>query len=93
MASALRPRRPTDASQSWNRLLRFPDIPAIYPQWRKLVVAHSVLGVRVHDARIVAAMKVHGVKDIVTFNVDDYVRYPSIRVLHPTDLVPKPEDS
>ena len=70
-----------------------PDIPAIYPEWRKLVVTHSVLGVRVHDARIVAAMNVHGVKDIVTFNVDDYLRYPRIRVLHPTDLVPKPEES
>jgi predicted nucleic acid-binding protein len=68
-----------------------PETPAIYPEWRKLVVTHSVSGVRVYDARLVASMHVHGVKDIVTFNVNDYLRYPGIRVLHPTDLVSKSE--
>jgi len=39
-----------------------PDSPAIYAEWCRLVVKHDVLGVKVHDARLVAAMNVHGVK-------------------------------
>ena len=42
-----------------------PDIPAIYPEWRRLVVTHSVSGVPVYDARLAASMHVYGVKDIV----------------------------
>ncbi len=69
-----------------------PESPAVYPEWRRLVVTHSVSGVRVYDARLVASMHVYSVNDIVTFNVDDYLRYPGIRVLDPKDLVPKPEE-
>jgi len=32
-------------------------------------------------------MHAYSVNDIVTFNVDDYLRYPVIRVLDPKDLV------
>ena len=31
-----------------------PDTPGIYPIWRQLVVRHAVLGVQVHDAKLVA---------------------------------------
>jgi predicted nucleic acid-binding protein len=34
-----------------------PDVPAVYPQWRQLVVAFGVSGVQVHNARLVAAMR------------------------------------
>ena len=63
-----------------------PDVPAIYPEWRRLVVAHSVFGVRVHDARIVAAMNVYGISSLLTFNGPDFTRYPGIRALHPNDV-------
>jgi hypothetical protein len=33
-----------------------------------------VLGVKVHDARLVAAMNVHGVGRILTFDVDDFAK-------------------
>ena len=36
------------------------EIPAAYPLWRHLVVAHGVQGVQVHDARLVALMQAHG---------------------------------
>jgi len=70
---------PADA----DRLLRLverlfsvlPDSPAVYPQWRQLVVLYDVSGVQVHDARLVAAMMVHSVTHILTFNVTDFVRY------------------
>lgn len=45
-----------------------PDDPAIYPEWEKLVVRHDVAGKNVHDARIAAAMTVHGLTTLLTAN-------------------------
>ena len=52
-----------------------PDSPAIYPEWRRLVVEYSVSGVQVYDARLAAAMRVHNVSHILTFNISDFARY------------------
>lgn len=54
-----------------------PETPALYPEWRRLVVAFGVSGVQVHDARLVAAMNVNSVKHILTFNTADFKRYAS----------------
>ncbi len=54
-----------------------PDAPEVYPVWRQLVVDYEVLGAKVHDARLVAAMIFHGVKHILTFNTSDFTRYSS----------------
>lgn len=64
-----------------------PDTPAIYPAWKKLVTQHSVSGRTAHDARIVAAMHVHGISHILTFNKDDFIRFSSIRVVTPAEIV------
>ncbi len=77
-----------EASRVEGLLILLPDIPTIYPEWRRLVVAHSVSGVRVHDARIIAVMNVYGIGSLLTFNAPDFTRYPGIRVVHPND-VPK----
>jgi predicted nucleic acid-binding protein len=58
------------------------DDPAIYPIWKGLVVTHRVLGAKVHDARLVAAMLVLGIGRILTFNVADFSRY-GVAVLNP----------
>src|SRR3990172_2974008 len=60
-----------------------PDNERIYPEWRRLVVRHSVSGVQVHDARLAAAMHVHGISHILTLNQPDFERYASITVMHP----------
>jgi predicted nucleic acid-binding protein len=52
-----------------------PDSPTVYTEWRRLVVSFGVSGIQAHDARIVAAMIVHGVTHILTFNTTDFVRY------------------
>jgi predicted nucleic acid-binding protein len=52
-----------------------PDSPAIYPEWRRLVVEHSVSGVQVYNARLAASMLVHHVTHILTFNTSDFARY------------------
>ena len=49
--------RYVDRFQTLLRLL--PETAEIFPAWRKLVLKHRVSGIRVHDARIVAAMTVH----------------------------------
>ena len=55
----------------------------VYSEWKQLVLAQGVTGVQAHDARLVAAMKVYGVKRILTFNTQDFVRYPNIEVIRP----------
>lgn len=60
-----------------------PDTPAILPQWEELVAAHDVKGKSTYDARLVAAMKVHNITHIMTFNGQDFRRYSGITVLMP----------
>ena len=62
-----------------------PDSEAVYQEWRRIIVRYAVAGVRVHDARLVAAMRVHGVKHILTLNDADFKRYEDIVVMHPRD--------
>lgn len=69
-------------------LVLLPDSPAAYTEWKRLVIAHGVIGAKVHDARLVASMNVHGIDRILTFNVDDFKRY-DIEVLHPASVVSK----
>jgi len=52
-----------------------PDVEGIYHEWKRLVMEHRVIGSKVHDARLVAAMRIHGVSTILTFNVGDFARY------------------
>jgi predicted nucleic acid-binding protein len=75
-----------EASRLEGLLTLLPDVPAIYPEWRRLVVAHSVSGVQVHDAHIVAAMNVYGIRNLLTFNGPDFIRYPGIHAIHPNDI-------
>jgi hypothetical protein len=44
--------------------LLLPDTPAIYPAWEALVIQHKVSGKPAHDARLVAAMQVHGLSTV-----------------------------
>lgn len=67
-------------------LTLLPDSPAAYAEWKRLVTAHDVTGVKVHDARLVALMNVHGVRRILTFNTGDFVRF-DIEALHPSAVV------
>ena len=52
-----------------------PDDENVHKEWRKLVVSFGVSGVQVHDARIAAAMSVHKIIHILTFNTSDFSRY------------------
>jgi predicted nucleic acid-binding protein len=63
-----------------------PDTEQIHREWRRLVVIHSVLGVKGHDARLVAAMQVHGISHLLTLDDQDFKRYPGITVMHPRQI-------
>jgi predicted nucleic acid-binding protein len=69
-----------------DRMQLLPDSLAVHQEWRKLLVSHNVSGVQVHDARLVAAMRVHGVKRLLTFNDRDFARYTDIEAVHPRVL-------
>jgi predicted nucleic acid-binding protein len=56
------------------RLRLLPDNLRVHEEWRALLVSHRVSGVQVHDARLVAAMHVHGARQILTFNIKDFAR-------------------
>jgi predicted nucleic acid-binding protein len=63
-----------------------PDTPNIFPEWERLVDQHKVIGRQGHDARLVAAMKVHSVTHLLTFNTDDFKRFSEISVVNPHDI-------
>jgi predicted nucleic acid-binding protein len=63
------------------------DTPAVFPQWEQLVAHYQVSGKSAHDARLVAAMMVHGIGRILTFNVGDFRRYHRITVLDPQQVL------
>jgi predicted nucleic acid-binding protein len=62
-----------------------PDSPAVYAEWKRLVVAHGVTGSKVHDTKLVAVMAVHGVRRLLTFNTADFARY-DIEAIHPSSI-------
>jgi predicted nucleic acid-binding protein len=64
-----------------------PDGPQIFPEWERLVTELKVIGKNGHDARLVAAMKIHAVPRLLTFNDQDFKRYPDIEVLTPSAVL------
>jgi predicted nucleic acid-binding protein len=64
-----------------------PDTANILPEWEQLVVAHQVLGKQVYDARLVAAMNVHNLTHLLTFNTDDFKRFTTITAVNPQSIL------
>jgi predicted nucleic acid-binding protein len=62
------------------------DTPAIYAEWKNVVSTFGVSGKNAHDARLVAAMTVHGLTHLLTFNTADFARFPGITALDPASL-------
>jgi predicted nucleic acid-binding protein len=69
------------------RLFRLlPDLPTLFVEWEALVGAHACHGRVSYDARLVAAMRTHGVGRLLTFNGADFVRFPGLTILDPANL-------
>ena len=69
------------------RLSFAPDSEATHREWRRIVVAKRVSGVQVHDARLVAAMHVHRIGNLLTLNAQDFYRYEDIAAVSPRDVL------
>jgi predicted nucleic acid-binding protein len=73
------------------RHFRFlPDSLATHQEWRQLLIARSVSGVQVHDARIAAAIRVYGVSHLLTFNTRDFSRFSGFVIVTPNDVLATP---
>jgi predicted nucleic acid-binding protein len=83
---------PAEAAAELERIKRIflflPETPAIYPAWETLVTQHQVSGKPSPDARLVAAMQVHGLTGILTFDKTGFSRFPGIEVIHPEEVHP-----
>lgn len=63
-----------------------PETADILPKWEQLIVKHEVLGKQAHDARLVAAMSIHNLTHLLTFNDRDFKRFSEITVLNPRNI-------
>src|SRR5262245_8753989 len=66
------------------------EVSAFCSEWEKLVSQHSIIGKNVHDARLVAAMVVHGITHLLTFNKQDFQRFTNITVFTPAEVITTP---
>ena len=62
------------------------DKHEVYLEWRHLVVQHGASGVQVHDARIAACLRVHGIVRLLTFNTKDFTRYSEFVAVDPQEM-------
>lgn len=62
-----------------------PELP-VQEAWERLVTQYGVSGKNAHDAHLIAAMMVHGIESILTFNAQDFLRYGEVRVLDVTQI-------
>jgi len=49
--------------------------------------AAFVKAIQAHDARVVAAMHVHGIGNLLTLNVKDFRRFSGIAILSPEEVL------
>jgi len=76
----------TELSRMKSIFFLLPETPAVYPAWERLVIEHQVSGKTTHDTRLVAAMQVHGLAEILTFNASDFARYSEVAVVDPNEV-------
>lgn len=62
------------------------DESTLFSEWERLISLHHTMGKQAHDARIVAAMKVHDIKNLLTFNLVDFKRYSDIAAIDPRSV-------
>jgi predicted nucleic acid-binding protein len=63
------------------------ETPALFAAWEQLVTSIPIIGKNAHDARLAAAMTVHGLSRLLTFNANDFKSYPGLIALTPADVL------
>jgi len=86
-ALGITPKQAVDELLKFKRLFAvMPDNGEIFSKGEQLVVTHNVSGKQAHDARLVAAMLVHDLSHLLTFNDRDFKRFPEITVVNPQNF-------
>ena len=67
-----------------------PDQPGLLAEWEQLVDAYACHGRVSYDARLVAAMRTHGITRLVTLNGGDFARFPGVTVIDPRAVAAPP---
>jgi predicted nucleic acid-binding protein len=62
------------------------DEPAIFDVWEEFVLANRMTRGRIHDARLAAALRVHGFDRLLTFDTRDFARW-GVPLLDPAALM------
>ena len=68
------------------RFLFLPETESTDRLFKDLLLRYRVRGIQVHDARLAAVMLSSGVKEIATFDKDDFRRFTELTVIHPQDI-------
>jgi predicted nucleic acid-binding protein len=63
------------------------ETSTMYGVWEQLVASTPVLGKNAYDARFVAAMRIHGLTHLLTFNAQDFRPYAGITAVTPADVL------
>jgi predicted nucleic acid-binding protein len=58
-----------------------------YKEWKRLVRTHTVIGVKVHDTRLVSVMIAHAISHLLTLNERDFRRFSEITSTTPDSLL------
>lgn len=88
---------PSEAAKQYEKLDEVfgyqADLPGVQNEWHRLVRAYGVSGKEAHDAGHVAAMSVHGINHVLTFNVRDFDRFRDrLTILQPERVVERTPD-
>jgi predicted nucleic acid-binding protein len=63
-----------------------PETPDVFSEWKRLMTMSKRIGKPAHDARFVAAMIVHNLSHILTFNHKDFYGYTGITAINPATI-------
>ncbi len=79
-----------DALQELEQMKTFfillPDTASIFTAWETLISKYKIVGKPSHDARLVAAMTVHKLTHLLTFNTSDFKRFSEITAIDARDI-------
>ena len=55
-------------------------------EWLALIKVLDIAGKRIHDARLVAVMRVYAITTVLTFNLAHFASFPGITAISPREL-------
>lgn len=64
----------------------FYETAEVYQEWRRLLDKRDIPGRQIHDARLAAAITVHGLDQVLTFDTTHFSRFRAISVVDPASV-------